>query len=202
MVPKYTILKVIIQNFSRTDKASKGFTLIELIVGLSIMLIVGGLAMNALIQASISFNKDKKSIDSSQSMSAILEIIGNDIRQAGEGINDSNFPTIEFKVDTASTANTALNVTNPQKSSIVTIRKSVSPQLTLCQNIPGDGTALPGQINVADTTGSADTNCKFTAAAPTLFPPSGVTISPFSTLISTRESMPTRPVEFKLFKCN
>jgi prepilin-type N-terminal cleavage/methylation domain-containing protein len=180
MAQKYTILKVLIHN------SNKGFTLLELLVGLIIMSVVGGMAMSAFVNTSVSFQKDKKNIDSNQNLSAVLDIIGTDIRQAGEGINDSNFPVIEFNVDTASNANTAINVTNPQKSSRIIIRKSVSPQLTLCQNIPGDGTVLPSQINVADT-GSANTNCKFTAAAPTLFPPSGVTSSPFNTLISTRE---------------
>ena len=48
MAQKYTILKVIIQNFSRTNKTNQGFTLIELIVGMSIMLIIGGLAINSI----------------------------------------------------------------------------------------------------------------------------------------------------------
>jgi prepilin-type N-terminal cleavage/methylation domain-containing protein len=181
MAQKYTILKVLIRN------SNKGFTLLELLVGLIIMSVVGGMAMSAFVNTSTSFQKDKKNIDSNQNLSAILDIIGTDIRQAGEGINDGNFPTIEFGLDSANTtASTAANTINPQASSKITIRKSVSPQLTLCQDIPGDGTALPNIINVADT-GSANTNCKFTAAAPTLFPPSGVTTSPFNTLISTRE---------------
>ena len=75
MAPKYTILKVLIQNLSKIDKRTKGFTLLELIIGLSIMLIVGGLAMNAFVQASISFNRDQKSINSNQNLSAILEVI-------------------------------------------------------------------------------------------------------------------------------
>ena len=47
--------------------------------------------MNALIDVSSGLNKDKRSIDSSQNLSAVLEIIGNDIRQSGEKINDTNF---------------------------------------------------------------------------------------------------------------
>lgn len=181
MAIKYTISKVLIRNFSR------GFTLIELIVGLLIMSIVSGLAIDAFIRSSKDFNNDRKNIESSQNLSAILEIIGNDIKQAGEGINDGNFPVIEFKFDTDNTtASTAVNTDNPQQSSKIIIRKSVSSQLTLCQDIPGDGTALPATINVANTT-STNTSCSFTAAAPTLFPPSGVTVSPFNTLISTRE---------------
>jgi prepilin-type N-terminal cleavage/methylation domain-containing protein len=151
MAQKYTILKVIIQNFSKINKTSKGFTLIELIVGLSIMLIIGGLAMNALIQASTSFNKDKRSIDSSQNLSAILEIIGSDIRQSGENINDSNFPVIEFvtNTDSGSMAN----------SSKIIVRRALTSRLTLC-----DSTFTPTatSIIVADnrpSTVTASPNC-------------------------------------------
>jgi prepilin-type N-terminal cleavage/methylation domain-containing protein len=157
MAQKYTILKVITQNFSRTNKTSKGFTLIELIVGLSIMLIVGGLAMNALIQASTSFNKDKRSIDSSQNMSTILEMIGNDIKQSGENINDRNFPTIEFNVAAAS------ETTLKTGSSKIIIRRALTELLTLCEAIPAasDPTTRTS-IVVADNTPAtvtASANC-------------------------------------------
>ena len=126
MAPKYTILKVLIQNLSKVDRQSKGFTLPELIIGLLIMLIIGGLAMNAFVQASISFNKDQRGINSSQNLSAILEVIGSDIRQSGENINDANFPAIEFDANTepSSMAN----------SSKITIRRALTSRLTLCQN--------------------------------------------------------------------
>jgi prepilin-type N-terminal cleavage/methylation domain-containing protein len=129
MVQKYTILKQLIQNSSRVNKSTKGFTLIELIVGLSIMLIVGGLAMNAFLQASSSFNKDKRSIDSSQNLSTILEIIGTDIRQAGESISDSKFPTIEFKVIDAN------DPTLKTGSSKIIVRRALTSSLTLCESI-------------------------------------------------------------------
>ncbi len=157
MAQKYTILKVIIQSFSKINKTSKGFTLIELIVGLSILLIVGGLAISALVQASIDFNKDKKSIDASQSVSAILEIIGNDIKQSGENINDRNFPTIEFNVATA--AETTLKT----GSSKIIVRRALTDPLTLCESIAAnaDPTARTS-IVVADNTPAtvtASANC-------------------------------------------
>jgi prepilin-type N-terminal cleavage/methylation domain-containing protein len=157
MAQKYTILKVIIQNFSKTNKTSKGFTLIELIVGLSIMLIVGGLAMNALIQASTSFNKDKKSIDSSQNMSTILEMIGNDIKQSGENINDANFPAVEFKI--ADAAETTLKA----GSSKVIIRRALISPLTLCENIGVNQSFTAGTnllvANNSKTTVDLSANC-------------------------------------------
>ena len=193
MAPKYTILKVIIQSFSKLPKSNKGFTLIELIVGMTIMLIVGGLAMNAFIQASTTFNKDKRSIDSNQSMSAILEIIGNDIRQAGEGISDSNFPTIEFGLDpTNTTAGTAPNTINPQASSTITIRRSVQPQLTLCQTIAANVSSLPTQLNIANSVAGTDPSCIFTytappSPAPAILPTSGSTPPAWLTAINARQ---------------
>jgi prepilin-type N-terminal cleavage/methylation domain-containing protein len=147
MAQKYTILKVIIQNFSRTNKTSKGFTLIELIVGLSIMLIVGGLAMNALIQASTSFNKDKRSIDSSQNMSTILELIGNDIKQSGENINDKNFPTIEFDTVVTDVTTIAEDIRPKVGSSKIIVRRALIGPLTLCDSAFTSASTL---ITVAD----------------------------------------------------
>ncbi len=163
MAQKYTILKVIIQNFSRVNKTSKGFTLIELIVGLSIMLIVGGLAMNALVQASISFNKDKRSIDSSQSMSVILEMIGNDIKQSGENINDKNFPTIEFNTVATEDTSIPLAIRPKAGSSKIIIRRALTEPLTLCETIAAaSDPTIRTSITVADkdpSTVTASANC-------------------------------------------
>jgi prepilin-type N-terminal cleavage/methylation domain-containing protein len=165
MAQKYTILKVIIQNFSRTNKTSKGFTLIELIVGLSIMLIVGGLAMNALVQSSISFNKDKKSIDSNQNISAVLEIIGNDIKQSGENINESKFPVIRIEPNTDSS--------NMPNSSKITIRRALISPLTLCEAITSTSTNTT--LIVADES-QAEPNCKLgtLSTVGTIVRPSGL----------------------------
>lgn len=169
MVPKYTILKAIIQSFCKVPKSNKGFTLIELIVGMSIMLIVGGLAMNAFIQASTTFNKDKKSIDSSQSMSVILEMIGTDIRQSGENISVGSFPTIEFKV-----ADATLDPTLKTGSSKIIVRRALTDSLTLCQAIPiaPDPTTLTSLI-VADNTDAstvtASANCNVGTSSSKLF---------------------------------
>jgi prepilin-type N-terminal cleavage/methylation domain-containing protein len=136
MAPKYTILKVL------TRTSNKGFTLLELLVGMIITLIVGGLAMEAFINASKTFSQDKKSIDSNQNLSAVLEIIGNDIWQSGEQISDTNFPTIEFATNTDAGAMAG--------SSKITVRRSLSDPLTLCQNIVAGATGT--KIFVADTT--------------------------------------------------
>jgi prepilin-type N-terminal cleavage/methylation domain-containing protein len=138
MAQKYTILKAI------TRTSNKGFTLLELLIGMIITLIIGGLAMQAFINASGTFSKDKKSIESNQNLSAVLQIIGDDIKQSGENINDNNFPTIEFSIDPDSTAN--------PKSSKITIRRALSDSLTLCEAIAANTTTLPTSLVVADNT--------------------------------------------------
>jgi type II secretory pathway pseudopilin PulG len=154
MVQKYTTLKALILHFSKFKQLNKGFTLLELIVGLTIMIIVGGLAMNAFIETSSSFNKDKKNIDSSQNLSAILEMIGNDIKQSGELIGDNYFPTIEFAPGDAGSMS---------GSSKITIRRSVSEALTLCEDIAANTNPTTiTTLRVADSTPAtvtASANC-------------------------------------------
>jgi type II secretory pathway pseudopilin PulG len=145
VVQKYTILKALIPHFSKFKKLDRGFTLLELIFGLTIMIIVGGLAMNAFVEASSTFNKDKKNIDSSQNLSAILEMIGNDIKQSGELISDNSFPTIEFTTNT--------DTGSMSGSSKITIRRAVSDSLTLCENITaGTDPTTKTTLRVADST--------------------------------------------------
>jgi prepilin-type N-terminal cleavage/methylation domain-containing protein len=168
MVQKYTILKVLIQSSSKLNKSDKGFTLIELIVGLSIMLIISSLAMNTFIQSSVTFNQDKKSIDSSQNMSVVLEMVGSDIRQSGENISDSNFPTVEFKI-----ANATDDPTLKIGSSKIIIRRAVSDPLTLCEPIAAntDPTMITSLV-VADNTAAtvtASANCDVGTASSQLF---------------------------------
>jgi type II secretory pathway pseudopilin PulG len=162
MVQKYTIWKLLIQNLNKENRSVKGFTLLELVFGMLITIVVGGLALNAFIEASNSFNKDKKNIDSNQKLSAVLELIGNDIRQAGEQINDPRFPVIEIEPDPNST------LTPP--SSKITIRRSLSIALNLCENITpasantvlvvaDNALALPGcNVGTLSTTAPARPN--------------------------------------------
>jgi prepilin-type N-terminal cleavage/methylation domain-containing protein len=140
MAQKYTILKAI------TRTSNKGFTLLELLVGMIITLIVGGLAMQAFINASATFSKDKKSIDSTQNLSAVIDIIGNDIKQSGENISDTSFPTIEFNIAAAT------ETTLMPGSSKITIRRALSEPLTLCEKILAGTAPSATTILVADTT--------------------------------------------------
>jgi prepilin-type N-terminal cleavage/methylation domain-containing protein len=180
------ILKVLIPSLNKTDKLIKGFTLMELIIGLSIMTIIGSLAMDMLIHASNSFNTDQKSINSSQNLSAILEIIGNDIRQSGENINDAYFPVIEFDKNT--------DPGSMPNSSKITVRRALTSRLTLC----GAFTPTTTKIIVADNQASViaqSANCDIgTQTSPLSIyrvPPSVV---PPATVPSATTYFPTTPV--------
>jgi prepilin-type N-terminal cleavage/methylation domain-containing protein len=147
MATQYTILKLLIQTSSKARNSNKGFTLLELLFGLLIMGIVFATAMNAFVEASATFSRDKKNIDSNQNLSAILELIGNDIRQSGEQIKDPFFPAMEFSVVPAADPNLMPG------SSKVTIRRAVTTPLTLCQNIPTATVASTlTALTVADNT--------------------------------------------------
>jgi prepilin-type N-terminal cleavage/methylation domain-containing protein len=162
MAQKYTILKVLIQNLSKERNSNKGFTLIELIVGMVILVSIIGLAMNAFISASSDFNKDKKTIDSSQSLSAVLELIGSDIRQAGEQINDAKFPVIKIEEDSSSTS--------IPKSSKITVRRALSTPLTLCETITDTSTTTKTTLVVADNS-LGTSNCNTGTVVTTTSPP-------------------------------
>jgi prepilin-type N-terminal cleavage/methylation domain-containing protein len=169
MATRYTILKVLTLNSSRVKHFNRGFTLIELIVGLLIMSIVGGLAMNAFIGASKDFSEDKKNIDSSQNLSAILELIGNDIKQSGEQINEAKFPVIKIEVIPAG------DVTNKPGSSKITIRRALTSPLTLCETIVGSAAPITaGKLTVADEANS-NTNCKVGTLSTTSLPSATIT---------------------------
>jgi prepilin-type N-terminal cleavage/methylation domain-containing protein len=148
MVQRYTILKVLIQT------SNKGFTLIELLVGLVITFIIGGLAMDAFINSSNSFRNDQRNIDNSQNLSAILEIVGNDIQQAGEQISEGSFPVIKIEPNT----DTSTPLPMPGSSKI-TIRKALTSALTLCTDTLA-ATTVTSLVVVADTPAQTNANCK------------------------------------------
>jgi prepilin-type N-terminal cleavage/methylation domain-containing protein len=156
MAQKYTILKVLIQT------SNKGFTLIELLVGLVITFIITGLAFDAFINSSNSFRNDQRNIDNSQNLSAILELVGNDIQQAGEKVSDSNFPVVMFETITTDNKQIPGAPTSPptyymKDSSTITVRKFVTSSLTLCEKITPT-TSTTSLIVTKDS--ETDGNCK------------------------------------------
>jgi prepilin-type N-terminal cleavage/methylation domain-containing protein len=191
MEARYMIFKVLTQISTKQRNSDKGFTLLELLVGLLIMSIVIGLSLNAFVQSSTDFNKDKKTIDSNQNLSAALEMIGDDIKAAGEQINDGNFPAIEFKL--ADSTETTL-VTGSSK---IIIRRAVSTPLTLCQTAI---TATTTSITVADNNGitiaGVGANCNIGNSSSPFFAarPSTYNTTPTVTTSATFDGTATAPI--------
>ncbi len=124
--------------------------------------------MKAFVNANSDFNKDKKSIETNQNLSTVLELIGNDIKQAGENINDNKFPTVEFRIADG-TESPALK----SGSSKMIIRRALSEPLTLCQAIAANtDPATTLSLVVADNTPATVTtsaNCNVGTLSSRLF---------------------------------
>jgi prepilin-type N-terminal cleavage/methylation domain-containing protein len=112
---------------SQGSKRISGFTLIELIVSMSVTAIVAGFALQAIVQTQASFNTDQKKVQNSQKISSVLEIVGRDIRQAGEQIIDPSFPIIRVR---------------PRSSggSSIVIYRAVSESVPICRDYASNTT--------------------------------------------------------------
>jgi prepilin-type N-terminal cleavage/methylation domain-containing protein len=102
----------------------EGFTLIELLIGMTLTTVVAGLALQALVRTQASFNNDQKKVANTQKMSSVLEVVGREIKQAGELIVESNFPIIQVK---------SLNAGADKGASII-IYRALSEPVSICQD--------------------------------------------------------------------
>jgi prepilin-type N-terminal cleavage/methylation domain-containing protein len=183
MAPKYTILKALIQT------SNKGFTLIELLVGLIITFIITGLAMDAFINSSNSFRNDQRNIDNSQNLSAILEIIGNDIQQSGEQISEGTFPVIQIEPNTDAGSMTG--------SSKITIRRALTSSLTLCGPIT-PATTVTSLVVVDNSLGSNCSAAPSTTNTQQLSVSTPITPAPITSFIRPNTLMSARQYRCKL----
>jgi prepilin-type N-terminal cleavage/methylation domain-containing protein len=102
--------------------SNKGFTLLELMVGIAMTLTVSALALAALTNAEQGFTKDKNKIEGGQKLSSILDIIGRDILQAGEQISESQFPVVKV-------------VPDGSNGSRLVVYRAIEEALPVCSNI-------------------------------------------------------------------
>jgi hypothetical protein len=116
---------------SRTS--DKGFTILEMMVGIAMTLTVSSLALAGLSNAERGFTKDKNKIEGGQKLSSVLDIIGREIVQAGEQINDPRFPVIKV-------------IPDGTKGSRIIIYRGLEESLSLCND------ALTADALTTDTT--------------------------------------------------
>jgi prepilin-type N-terminal cleavage/methylation domain-containing protein len=143
-----------------------GFTLIELLIGMAITSIISVVAIQIITQISKSFNEDQKTTINGQKMSSVLEIIGREIRQAGESVVETNFPTIQVRE-------------RGDKGASIIVYRALSEPVTLCQGYAAGTTNITELIFATDKSAPAAINaakpfCTVEAAeaGTEIFPPS------------------------------
>jgi prepilin-type N-terminal cleavage/methylation domain-containing protein len=140
-------------------KRNKGFSLIELIVTMAISSVVVALASQLLLQTQNSFSRDQKRVSTNQKMSSVLEIIGREIRQAGELITDPDFPTIKV-TPLSSGSNPPVSlivyraVSNPMSMCTAYANNTAVNRLFFAVNTPNTAPNLTCQVLPASVTGT------------------------------------------------
>jgi Tfp pilus assembly protein PilW len=144
-----------IQLRSKKLRNSSGFTLVELMVSMSITLGITMVALQALSSTQKEFTQDTRKIDLSQKNASILDVIGRDIRQAGEQIEDPKFPVVKMFP----------NPVDATKGSSLVLYRAVSSSLPLCIDVSNPiavGSTISAWPSSSTTTDVVDSfqNCK------------------------------------------
>jgi prepilin-type N-terminal cleavage/methylation domain-containing protein len=129
-------------GFMKRNKSDKGFTLAELLVTIVIASIVTGLILDNFVRVLTQVKEDREKVTTTITSSGILQQIGDDIKNAGEGVPENTFPVIIFNDEPK---NVSTNVYDPWKdknyeistveTSRIIIQRAILKPLTLCQNI-------------------------------------------------------------------
>ncbi len=121
----------------------RGLTLIEILVSSIVGVMVLGVALSFTVSNRNLFERDTDRIQVNQNLTAAIEIMGNDIRQAGERIAQGDFPAVEMTA-----------------TELILRRRPVSEELQLCQDVTGSAAEVVVTQNPVITSG-----CSATAAA-------------------------------------
>jgi prepilin-type N-terminal cleavage/methylation domain-containing protein len=124
---------------NKNSHRSKGFTLIELLVGMAVTSIISILAIQIITAISKSFNEDQKTGMNSQKMTSVLEVIGREIRQAGESIVEPNFPTVQVRK-------------RGNRGASIIVYRALSEPITMCSGYAA------GTKNIQELTLATDKN--------------------------------------------
>ncbi|MCG9893767.1 MAG: hypothetical protein MH252_22175 [Thermosynechococcaceae cyanobacterium MS004] len=161
-----------------SSRTVKGFTLLELIVASGVSLTILGIALGMLSEQRRWMLSDRTRAVANDNLRLVSDLIGQDIRQAGERLeSDGLLPSISIIP--------GANTTDP--STLVLQRKLLSETLPVCQNIVAGATGTT-TIDVSVITGSPITNCNYSYSMPSGGEPSTAlnTLRPTDNLRSWR----------------
>jgi type IV pilus assembly protein PilW len=133
--------------------STRGFSLVELLVVMTLGLMLTGMILSSTILHNRTFRKDLVRTRIEQNLRGAFEIIGTQIRQAGERLPGS-FPAIEL-VDNGSSG-----------SDVLTLRRSLLDGLTVCRDITAGSTLL--QVYLNNTVSGAPPACTTTGQSSVL----------------------------------
>jgi prepilin-type N-terminal cleavage/methylation domain-containing protein len=120
-----------------------GFTLVELITAIALAAIMLGFAVQLIVDQRRQFVSDRARADVSQTLRSAMDLVGNDIRQAGQYVNDNYLPVVSVRDNSA-----------PTPGQILTVQQKLTGvQLFLCKPI-----TVSSQLVVADIT-TTDPKC-------------------------------------------
>jgi prepilin-type N-terminal cleavage/methylation domain-containing protein len=136
------------------SKSDRGFTLLELIISSVVSVAIISAALGAMNSQRQTFLSDRDRININDNMRLALSMLGNDIKQAGERLEQAN-DKLEFPVVQVINGGSAI-----QPDRIIVQRKQIAEALTICSNITPGST----YIEVADAKAGAD--CGSTATRP------------------------------------
>ena len=132
-----------LSNPQQMSKAERGFTLVELLVGMMLSAMVISMSISGLQTMRESFFKDRLRVNNVQNSRGIIEYLGLNVRQAGENM-PPNVPAIEL-VDGTGTPD-----------ELILRRNLVSHPLNLCLDI----TAAAGASELVIATDTSEPGCQ------------------------------------------
>lgn len=122
--------------------SNKGFTLIELLVTLVIASIVLGLSLSLIVQQRKLFVEDKARTQVNQNLRVVADLVGTDIKQAGERlVGNTQLPVVKV-IDGGA------GVPKPPDQLILQ-RKVIDQILPVCQTITAGDSTTQSTIDVA-----------------------------------------------------
>jgi len=145
MVKQFILLKQFIHD------SNKGFTLLELLVTLVVASIITGLALKLIVDQRQLFLNDQIRTQTNQNLRASLDLVGADIKQAGERLTTSTLPVI--KIINGATAD------DPDE--LVLQRLIIDQILPVCQTVTKNTTQ--STIEVAQRGGVGLCNASFSS---------------------------------------
>jgi len=140
-----TALKMSTPSYASRGSSSAGLTLVELLVAMSVTLVMMGIALSITLSSKRVYETDRARTDLNQNLRNGLDMVGLDVRQAGERL-PTDIPVIQI-----------LDGASGGSDTLVLRRNLLDPVLPLCKNIKSNTNA--DVIFVAKKNGNVPPGC-------------------------------------------